>query len=197
MSSKKAYINIKELPETLQVTDGDYFIVEQLDGTYILDYSNLILEPEKTAISTLVYANQTDIELLSTTMSEQFVALSDAIDASATSVYIGKATVTIDSGTYNSSFLTPRPSDDVPEITPTDFTITPANAAACRFGSFISEVDDSTNNRGFFTITANFFKTTMSANTATGEVTVQESDVTTSEDLGVQPSYNVTVIKSY
>jgi hypothetical protein len=197
MSSKKAYINIKELPETLQVTDGDYFIVEQLDGTYILDYSNLILEPEKTAISTLVYANQTDIELLSTTMSEQLSALSDAIDASTTSVYIGNATVTIDSGTYNSSFLTPRPSDDVPEITPADFIITPANAAACRFGGYISEVDDSTDNRGFFTITAGFFKTTMIANTATGEVTVSVDDGSTAEDVGYQPSYNVTVIKSY
>lgn len=196
MSSKKAYINIKELPETLQVTDGDYFIVEQLDGTYILDYSNLILEPEKTAISTLVYANQTDIEMLSATVSEQLSALSAAIDASATNMYIGKATVTIDSGTYNSSFLTPRPSDDVPEITPTDFIITPANAVACRFGGYISEVDDSTDNRGFFAITAGFYRTTMTANTATGEVAVVTVD-STSEELGAQPSYNVTVIKSY
>jgi hypothetical protein len=196
MSSKKAYINIKELPETLQVTDGDYLIVEQLDGTYILDYSNLILEPEKTAISTLVYANQTDIETLSAAMDTQLSAMSAAIDANVTNVYIGKATVTIDSGTYNSSFLTPRPSDDVPEITPSDFIIMPANLVACRFGGFISEVDDSTDNRGFFTVTAGFYKTTMTANTATGEVAVSTVE-STSEELGAQPSYNVMVIKSY
>lgn len=196
MSSKKAYINIKELPETLQVTDGDYLIVEQLDGTYILDYSNLILEPEKTAISTLVYANQTDIETLSASMDTQLSALSAAIDANVTNMYIGKATVTIDSGTYNSSFLTPRPSDDVPEITPTDFIIMPANLVACRFGGFISEVDDSTDNRGFFSVTAGFYKTTMTANTATGEVAVVTVE-STAEELGAQPSYNVMVIKSY
>ena len=196
MSSKKAYINIKELPETLQVTDGDYLIVEQLDGTYILDYSNLILEPEKTAISTLVYANQTDIETLSASMDTQLSALSAAIDANVINMYIGKATVTIDSGTYNSSFLTPRPSDDVPEITPTDFIIMPANLVACRFGGFISEVDDSTDNRGFFSVTAGFYKTTMTANTATGEVAVVTVE-STAEELGAQPSYNVMVIKSY
>ena len=196
MSTKKAYVNIKNLPETLQIADGDYLIVERLDGTYILDYTNLILEPEKTQIKTVVDAQQTDIEELSTTMTTQFDILSSLIDANKIRTYVGKATVTIDNGVNNSAVLTPRPTSDVPEITPTDYIITPANAVACRFGGYISEVDDSTDNRGFFTVTAGFYKTTMIANISTGEVAVTTIE-STSEEMGAQPTYNVMVYKVY
>lgn len=196
MSVKKAYVNIKNLPETLQVTDGDFLLVEREDGTYILDYANFLLETEKTVISTLVYANQTDIEALSASMEEQIAALSAQIDANATKVYIGQATVTIDSGTNKSAFLSPRPSSDVPDITPGDFIVTPANSIACRFGGYISEIDDSSDNRGFFTVAAGFYRTTMTADISTGEVTVITVD-STSEELGAQPSYNINVVKVY
>lgn len=202
MSIKKATVNIKDLPETLQVTDGDYFVVEQLDGTYILDYANFILEPEKTAISTLVYSHSDDIEALSAAMNAELSALSAYVEANMTKVYIGKATVTVDSGTYNSAFLSPRPTSDVPEITPTDFIITPANASAGRFAGYISFVDDSTDNRGFFSVAASFFSTILVANTANGEV-VSQTNPSTAEELGFTdgtndpPEYNVVVIKTY
>lgn len=196
MSTKKAYVNIKNLPETLQIADGDYLIVERLDGTYILDYTNLILEPEKTQIKTVVDAHQTDIEELSSTMNTQFETLSALIDANKIRAYTGKATVTIDSGVNKSAVLIPRPTSEVPEITPTDFIITPANAVACRFGGFISAVDDSTDNRGFFTVAAGFFRTTMTADISTGEVSVTTVE-STSDEMGVQPTYNVMVYKVY
>jgi hypothetical protein len=196
MSVKKAYVNIKNLPETLQVTDGDFLLVEREDGTYILDYANFLLETEKTVITTLVYANQTDIETLSSSVNEQILALSAQIDANTTKVYIGKATVTIDNGTSNSAFLSPRPSSDVPDITPDDFIVTPANSVAGRFGGYISEVVDSSDGRGFFTVTAGFYRTTMTADISTGEVTVITTD-STAEELGAQPSYNVLVYKTY
>ena len=75
MSIKKATINIKDLPQTLEITDGDFLVVEQLDGTYILDYADLILEPEKTAISTLVYSIETDVADLSSSMAVSYTHL--------------------------------------------------------------------------------------------------------------------------
>lgn len=196
MSIKKATINIKDLPQTLEIADGDFLVVEQLDGTYILDYADLILEPEKTAISTLVYSIESDVADLSASTSTQLSAMSAHIDATTTKVYIGKATVQITNGTTESGVLDPKPSSDVPEITPTDFIVTPADAVAGRFMGYVSEVDDSSNNRGYFSITASFFKTTMTANTATGEVSVRTQE-STSEELLAQPTYNVMVMKSY
>ena len=196
MSIKKSTINIKDLPQTLEIADGDFLVVEQLDGTYILDYADLILEPEKTAISTLVYSIETDVADLSSSINTQLSAMSAYIDNTMAKVYIGKATVKITSGTKESGMLEPRPSSDVPEITPTDFIITPADSVAGRFLGYISAVDDSSDNRGYFSITASFYKTTMTANTATGEVVVQTQD-STSEELLAQPTYNVMVIKAY
>ena len=196
MSIKKATINIKDLPQTLEITDGDFLVVEQLDGTYILDYADFILEPEKTSISTLVYAIETDVADLSASMSTQLSAMSAYIADTMTKVYVGKATVKVTNGTTESAVLDPRPTSDVPEITPTDFIVTPADAVAGRFPGFISAVDDSTSNRGFFSITASFYRTTLTANTATGEVITQTQE-STSEELLAQPSYNVMVIKSY
>lgn len=196
MSIKKATINIKDLPQTLEITDGDFLVVEQLDGTYILDYADFILEPEKTSISTLVYAIETDVADLSASMNTQLSAMSAYIADTMTKVYVGKATVKVTNGTTESAVLDPRPTSDVPEITPTDFIVTPADAVAGRFPGFISAVDDSTDNRGFFSITASFYRTTLTANTATGEVITQTQE-STSEELLAQPSYNVMVIKSY
>lgn len=196
MSIKKATINIKDLPQTLEITDGDFLVVEQLDGTYILDYADLILEPEKTAISTLVYAVESDVADLSASVGTQLADMSAYIDEAMTKVYIGKATVKITSGTKESAMLEPRPSSDVPEITPADFIVTPADAIAGRFPGYISAVDDSSDNRGFFTITASFYRTTLVANISTGEV-ITQSQESTSEELVAQPSYNVMVIKSY
>ena len=196
MSIKKATINIKDLPQTLEITDGDFLVVEQLDGTYILDYADLILEPEKTAISTLVYSIETDVADLSSSMDAQLSAMSAYIDETMAKVYIGKATVQVTNGTTESGMLEPRPSSDVPEITPTDFIVTPADAVAGRFPGYISAVDDSSDNRGYFSITASFYRTTLTANTATGEVVTQTQE-STSEELLAQPSYNVMVINSY
>jgi hypothetical protein len=196
MSIKKATINIKDLPQTLEITDGDFLVVEQYDGTYILDYADLILEPEKTAISTLVYSLETDVADLSTSLNARIDDLSAYVDAATTKVYIGKATVKVTNGTTESGMLEPRPSSDVPEITPTDFIVTPADAVAGRFPGYISSVDDSSDNRGYFSITASFYRTTLTANTATGEVVTQTQE-STSEELLAEPSYNVMVIKSY
>lgn len=196
MSIKKATINIKDLPQTLEITDGDFLVVEQLDGTYILDYADLILEPEKTSISTLVYAIESDVASLSTSMDTQLSAMSAYISDTLTKVYIGKATVKVTNGTTESAILDPRPTAEVPEITPSDFIVTPADAVAGRFPGYISAVDDSTDNRGFFSVTASFYRTTLTANISTGEVVTQTQE-STAEELLAQPSYNVMVVKSY
>lgn len=192
---KKEVITVKSLPETLQVVDGDYLIVEQRDGTYILDYANLILEPSKTAISTQVYANTTDIQDLSTNLTTTLDTFSADLYSQISKVYIGKATITIDSGTYNSGILSPRPPENV-FVQTTDFQITAANEDASRYPGFISFVDNGEDNRGFFSVATVFTKSTLSASTATGEVVVSETEAT-AEELLASPSYNVMVVKTY
>lgn len=192
---KKQTITVKDLPETLQIVDGDYIVVEQRDGTYILDYANLVLEPAKTAISTQVYANTTDIETLSATVETSLQTLSTQLYADISKVYVGSATVTIDSGTYNSAILSPRPPEGM-FVKTTDFQITAANGDACRFPGFISFVDNNEDNRGFFSVATVFSKSTLSASTVTSEVEVTQTE-STAEELLAAPSYNVTVVKTY
>lgn len=192
---KKETITVKDLPETLQIADGDYLIVEQRDGTYILDYTNLLLEPSKTAISTQVYANTTDIEDLSSNLTTTLETFSADLYAQISRVYIGKATITIDSGTYNSGILNPRPPENV-FVQTTDFQITAANGDACKYPGYVSFVDNTEDNRGFFSVATVFSKSTLVADVSTGEVTVTDAE-STADELLAAPSYNVTVVKTY
>ncbi len=192
---KKETITVKSLPETLQIVDGDYLIVEQRDGTYILDYTNLLLEPSKTAISTQVYANTTDIEDLSSNLTTTLETFSADLYSQISRVYIGKATITIDSGTYNSGILSPRPPENV-FVQTTDFQITAANGDGCKYPGYVSFVDNTEDNRGFFSVATVFSKSTLVADVSTGDVTITSAE-STADELLVAPSYNVTVVKTY
>lgn len=149
-----AKINIKDLPQIQQISNGDYLVVESNDGTYILDYENLILGVENTAITSAVNQNSTDIASISGAVDAQLQSLSASMYSTFQRVYVGQVTVVIDSGVSKTSLLSPRPPSDLGTINPGDITITPANADACAYPAYISAIDNSEDNRGLFTITA-------------------------------------------
>lgn len=153
-----AKINIKDLPQIQQINNGDYLIVESNDGTYILDYENMILGVENTAITSAVQQNSTDIATISGAVDTQLAALSASMYSTFQRVYVGKATVVIDTGISKTALLSPRPPTDLGNILPTEMIITPANAAACLYPGYIAAIDNTEDYRGLFTITAPFLK---------------------------------------
>lgn len=153
-----AKINIKDLPQIQQINNGDYLIVESNDGTYILDYENLILGVENTAITSAVQQNSTDIASISGAVDTQLAALSSSMYSTFQRVYVGKATVVIETGVSKTALLSPRPPTDLGNISVGEIIVTPANAAACLYPGYIAAIDNTEDNRGLFTITAPFFK---------------------------------------
>lgn len=60
------YTNILDLPQALDITTGNYLIVEKPDeGTYILDFSDFIITLENTTFAPLIFSLQTQITQLS------------------------------------------------------------------------------------------------------------------------------------
>lgn len=243
MSSTNAKINIKDLPEIQSVSNGDYLIVESTDGTYIIDYENFIIGPENTTLTASVEQNATDIASVSATASTQIQSLSTEMYSTFSRVYVGRATIQIDSGISNSALLSPRPPVDMDSILPTDVIITPANADACKYPAYLSFIDNTEESRGYLTITAPFTKKSYSISGAVtsllklasnadisgstpipnnnpsfdiisdllnkiiayADPTIQTTpytvsvsdDISTADQLGVSPTYNVLVIKPY
>tara|TARA_R110002050_G_scaffold30267_1_gene77368 strand:+ start:721 stop:2667 length:1947 start_codon:yes stop_codon:yes gene_type:complete len=66
----KLIYNIKELPEAFSLTSGDLLIVEDTEGTKILDYDNFIIGLDNTTFGTTVTQNATDIVALSTAVTQ-------------------------------------------------------------------------------------------------------------------------------
>ena len=60
------YTNILDLPQALDISIGNYIIVEKPDeGTYILDFSDFIITLENTTFAPLIFSLQTQITQLS------------------------------------------------------------------------------------------------------------------------------------
>lgn len=71
----KLYTNIKELPVTTDITNGDFIIVETPTGTNILDYTDLLITLDNTTFAGVISGNTTDILSLQT----QFNTLSSTV----------------------------------------------------------------------------------------------------------------------
>lgn len=71
----KLYTNIKELPVTTDITDGDFLIVETPTGTSILDYSDLLITLDNTTFAGVISSNTTDILSLQTQFNELSTSL--------------------------------------------------------------------------------------------------------------------------
>ena len=52
--------NIKSLPEAYDIKDGDFLLVENQDGTQILDYQNFIISEYNTTFSQLLSSHSAD-----------------------------------------------------------------------------------------------------------------------------------------
>lgn len=180
-----AKINIKDLPQIQQINNGDYLIVESNDGTYVLDYENLILGVENTAITTAVNQNTTDIAIISATVDAQLQSLSSNMYSTFKRVYVGKALVSVTTGNSKTALLSPRPPEDLGEILPDEIIITPANADACTYPAFIASINNNEDQRGLITLTANITKRTY---TVSGAV---YSSVTINNTGGLTGSSNL------
>jgi len=76
VDNKNLIYNIKELPETFSVADGDLLLIETDEGTNIMDFANFIIGLDNTTFGTTITQHTTDISNLSS----EFVSLSSQVD---------------------------------------------------------------------------------------------------------------------
>tara|TARA_R110002153_G_scaffold13084_3_gene48887 strand:- start:1101 stop:1697 length:597 start_codon:yes stop_codon:yes gene_type:complete len=80
VDNKNLIYNIKELPETFSVADGDLFLIETDEGTNIMDFANFIIGLDNTTFGTTITQHTTDIS----TLSSDFDSLSSQVDTDMT-----------------------------------------------------------------------------------------------------------------
>jgi hypothetical protein len=68
--------NIKELPELEEIVDGNYLIVENDQGTYILDFQNFVIGPENASFYTTIESVCSKQVSMSATVDSKFQTLS-------------------------------------------------------------------------------------------------------------------------
>lgn len=165
----EVFLNIKDLPESTQPNNGDYFLIETATGTQLLNFQNLTIPSANTVItttveqnSTAIYTNTTTIGILSTAISDLKLTTSQTSAASLQNttdiatintsvntisslvtnlVYIGKAQITIPTGNLQASFnLSPTPTKI---LTTEDIQVTPANAYASTKPVYVDSVINS------------------------------------------------------
>jgi len=82
VDNKDLIYNIKELPETFSIASGDLLLVENDEGTNIMNFDNLIIGLDNTTFGTTITTHSTDIN----TLSADVVTLSAAQDTLSTAV---------------------------------------------------------------------------------------------------------------
>lgn len=60
------YINIKDLPQIFNIADGNFLVVENEQGTNIIDFKDIIISPEQTTFSTSLTSLRSSVTTLST-----------------------------------------------------------------------------------------------------------------------------------
>lgn len=65
VGDNKLVYNIQELPDLLNISSGDKFIIETLDGPYLVDYDNIIIELSQTTFEDVFEGHTTEISELS------------------------------------------------------------------------------------------------------------------------------------
>ena len=76
VDNKSLIYNIKELPETFSVSDGDLLLIETEEGTNIMDFANFVIGLDNTTFGTTITQHTTDIDSLSS----NFVSLSNQVN---------------------------------------------------------------------------------------------------------------------
>ena len=203
--ANEIFINIKDLPELTEPTNGEYLLLETSTGTHIIDFANFIIPTANTVITTTVEQNTTAILNLSTGYTIGDVALSSSIDTTNTNidtlstfiqdlsstvgtfqnVYLGKTQITIPlGGSQGSNILSPLSTSI--NLVESDFIITPANQYATKQNAYITTIDN-----GVVTIKGGFYKLYADI-PALSSKTLITSEVGLAEEVAI---YNVMAIK--
>jgi hypothetical protein len=203
--ASEIFINIKDLPEITEPSNGEYLLIETSTGTHIIDFVNFIIPTANTVITTTVEQNTTSILTLSTNYTLADAVLSASIDATNTNletlststlelsskvntlqnVYIGKTQITIPYGGSQSSNILSPLSTSI-DLIASDFVITPANQYATKQSAYITNIDN-----GVITIKGGFYK-----QYATIVALSSKTLVTSEEGLAEEDAvYNVMAIK--
>jgi len=131
--ASEVFVNIKNLPETEQINNGDYLIVETPGGTNILNFENFIITAANTTFSNLLSTNNVNnIQNITTSIN----ALSTTISQTYPKMYYGTAKIKISipdkTGSVNITNVNPSQSTKAiaDSVTISDIYITPANANA-------------------------------------------------------------------
>ena len=135
------FINIKDLPEITEPKNGDFILVETSTGTHIIDFKNFIMPTVNTVITTTVEQNTTAILTNTTNIATVSSSVTNLSSSMGTPLYLGKAQITIAVGNNQASgTVSPAPTNT---LVSGDITITPANAYACKYPVYVSNVDNS------------------------------------------------------
>ena len=87
-------VNVSELPVIEEVKTGDYLILENQDGTGILDYKDFIIGLDNITFTPVLSSHGTDIGALSSNLvalSAQFVSLLTLVAANSATTLSGTA----------------------------------------------------------------------------------------------------------
>lgn len=203
--ANEIFINIKDLPEITEPSNGEYILIETSTGTHIIDFANFIIPTANTVITTTVEQNTTAILNLSTNYTLADSLLSASIDESNTkietlststlelsskietfqNVYIGKTQITIPyGGSQGSNILFPLSTNI--DLVESDIIITPANGYATKQNAYVSNIDS-----GVITIKSNFYKYYSNITTLSTKTLVTFEEGLAEEDA----VYNLMAIK--
>jgi len=116
VDNKDLIYNIKELPETFSVTSGDLLIVENDEGTNIMDFDNLIIGLDNTTFGTTITAHSTDINSLSADVSTLSASQDTLTTAVAAAVAGNNTTALVDITAQSQVGLTLVASNNISSI---------------------------------------------------------------------------------
>jgi hypothetical protein len=170
--ANEIFINIKDLPEITEPSNGEYLLIETSTGTHIIDFANFIIPTANTVITTNVEQNTTAILNLSTNYTAADNLLSASIDSNSLKIetlsastlelsanlgvsqntYIAKTQITIPlNAAQGSNILSPLSTSI--NLVESDIIITPANGYATKQSAYVTDIDN-----GVVTIKGNFYK---------------------------------------
>lgn len=183
--AKEVYINIKDLPEITEVSNGEYIIIETPTGTQIIDFKNFVLPVDNTIITSVVSSNSNSITELSSNYNElsdelttntsllsndtllKYNTTTNLINSlsekvtSFNNAYIGQTKITIAASTSTGvNRILPTPSTT---LTVDDFIIFPANSYAANNPAYPLNYDSNTGN---LTIKSSFKRKYLTFNNA-------------------------------
>lgn len=203
--ASEIFINIKDLPEITEPSNGEYLLIETSTGTHIIDFANFVIPTANTVITTTVEQNTTAILNLSTNYTAGDNALSASIDITNTkletlstsilelsgttstfqNVYIGKTQITIPFGGSQASNILSPLSTSI-DLAASDFIITPANQYATKQSAYITTIDS-----GVVTIKGGFYKLYANISALSSKTLITSEEGLAEEDA----IYNVIAIK--